>query len=268
MERAFKGIWIPKNVWLDDELSWIEKFLIVEIDSLDNENGCFASNEYFSNFFGLSKDRVSKLISGLKEKGYIDVSYQYKSGTKSIERRVVKITDRYRRKQLEGIGENNYRGIGENAKDNNTLLNNTENNTKNKKNSVEPSSTMPELFEKVWKTYPKKTNKKKAKEQFLNKFKSEEDLDQFEKGYKDYLKYIKLNDWYHPQELFRWIRDDRYNDEYDLSLPTQRTNYSKQPVRQEKLPNWVNEQKQEEEKLSPEEQAELDRQIKEFMEGK
>ncbi|NAA61992.1 helix-turn-helix domain-containing protein, partial [Enterococcus faecalis] len=165
MERAFKGIWIPKNVWLDKELSWTEKFLIVEIDSLDNDDGCFASNEYFSNFFGLSKDRVSKLISGLKEKGYIDVSYQYKPGTKSIERRVVKITEGYRRKQLEGIGENNYRGIGENAKDNNTLINNTKNNTKNIY-SVEQSSSMSELFEKVWKTYPKKTNKKKAKEQF------------------------------------------------------------------------------------------------------
>lgn len=43
---------------------------------------------------------------------------------------------------------------------------------------------------------------------------------------------------------------------------------NKRAVRVEKLPNWVNEQKQEEEKLSPEEQAELDRQIKEFMEGK
>ncbi|MGO5416231.1 hypothetical protein ACTQXJ_09910, partial [Collinsella sp. LCP19S3_C6] len=48
-----------------------------------------------------------------------------------------------------------------------------------KKNSVEPSSTMPELFEKVWKTYPKKTNKKKAREQFLKKFKTEEDLESF-----------------------------------------------------------------------------------------
>ncbi|MGF1919251.1 DnaD domain protein [Enterococcus faecalis] len=43
---------------------------------------------------------------------------------------------------------------------------------------------------------------------------------------------------------------------------------NKRAVRVEQLPNWVNEQKQEEEKLSPEEQAELDRQIKEFMEGK
>ncbi len=127
---------------------------------------------------------------------------------------------------------------------------------------------MSEVFEKMWQTYPKKISKKKAKEQFLKKIKTEEDLEQFKNGYKDYLKYIRLNDWYTPQELFRWIRDERYNDEYDLSRPTQQTNYSKQPVRQEKLPNWVNEQKQEEEKLSPEEQAELDRQIKEYMEGK
>lgn len=137
-----------------------------------------------------------------------------------------------------------------------------------KKNSVEPSSTMPELFEKVWKTYPKKTNKKKAREQFLKKFKTEEDLESFKKGYKDYLAYIKLNDWYHPQELFRWIRDDRYNDEYDLSQTNKLPAYSKVPMRQEKLPEWANNQKQEEEKLSSEEQTELDRQIKEYLEGK
>ena len=137
-----------------------------------------------------------------------------------------------------------------------------------KKNSVELSSTMPELFEKVWKTYPKKTNKKKAREQFLKKFKTEEDLEPFKKGYKDYLAYIKLNDWYHPQELFRWIRDDRYNDEYDLSQTNKLPTYSKVPMRQEKLPEWANNQKQEEEKLSSEEQAELDRQIKEYLEGK
>ncbi|RTK74708.1 phage replisome organizer, partial [Enterococcus faecalis] len=40
-------------------------------------------------------------------------------------------------------------------------------------------------------------------------------------------------------------------------------------VRQEKLPEWAKEpNNQQEEKLSPEEQAELDRQIKEYLEGK
>ncbi|EJB2785899.1 DNA replication protein [Enterococcus faecalis] len=132
-----------------------------------------------------------------------------------------------------------------------------------KKNSVEPSSTMSELFEKVWKTYPKKTNKKKAREQFLKKFKTEEDLEPFKKGYKDYLAYIKLNDWYHPQELFRWIRDDRYNDEYDLSQTNKQPAYSKAPVRQEQLPNWTG--MQEDVPLSAEELAELERQKQELL---
>ena len=130
----------------------------------------------------------------------------------------------------------------ENFTENNTLINNTKNNTKNIY-SVEQSSTMSELFEKVWKTYPKKTNKKKAKEQFLKKIKSDEDFERFKTGYKAYLKYIKLNDWYHPQELFRWIRDERFNDEYDLSETATQVRYSNNPVRQEKLPDWVNEPK-------------------------
>ena len=49
----------------------------------------------------------------------------------------------------------------------------------------------------------------------------------------------------------------------------QRTTYQRQNVRTENLPEWAKEpNNQQEEKLSPEEQAELDRQIKEFMEGK
>ncbi|HHD7897591.1 phage replisome organizer N-terminal domain-containing protein [Enterococcus faecalis] len=49
----------------------------------------------------------------------------------------------------------------------------------------------------------------------------------------------------------------------------QRTTYQRQNVRTESLPEWAKEpNSQQEEKLSPEEQAELDKQIKEFMEGK
>lgn len=49
----------------------------------------------------------------------------------------------------------------------------------------------------------------------------------------------------------------------------QRTTYQRQNVRTENLPEWAKEpNNQQEEKLSQEEQAEFDRQIKEFMEGK
>jgi hypothetical protein len=73
MPRDFKGIWIPKEIWLTDKLSLMEKMIFVEIHSLDNERGCFASNQHFSNFFGISPRQVSTHISSLKAKGYVSV---------------------------------------------------------------------------------------------------------------------------------------------------------------------------------------------------
>jgi hypothetical protein len=70
--RDFKGIWIPKEIWLNTDLSIIEKVLLVEIDSLDNsERGCFASNEYLASFVQLSEGRVANIISKLKKRKFI-----------------------------------------------------------------------------------------------------------------------------------------------------------------------------------------------------
>jgi len=71
-DRDFKGVWIPKEIWLNTDLSVIEKCLIVEIDSLDNsEKGCFASNEYLGNFIGVKEGTAANMISNLKKRGYI-----------------------------------------------------------------------------------------------------------------------------------------------------------------------------------------------------
>jgi hypothetical protein len=69
--RDFKGIWIPREIWLHDNLTIKEKLFYVEIDSLDNENGCFASNAHFSKMFGLSKNRCTEIIKSLESKGLI-----------------------------------------------------------------------------------------------------------------------------------------------------------------------------------------------------
>ena len=113
MNRDFRGIWIPKEIWLNKDLSTNEKILLAEIESLGGlSNGCFASNQYLAEFFDLSKDRISKLISGLKNKGYITVELIYKEGTCEVEQRLIKIIP-YSYFQLggqthlEGIGENN-----------------------------------------------------------------------------------------------------------------------------------------------------------------
>ncbi|OXC23233.1 helix-turn-helix domain-containing protein [Lactobacillus crispatus] len=74
--RKFKGVWIPADYWLDENLSIMEVVILTEIDSLDGENGCFASNKHFASFIGMTPAYVSKIIKHLKEKGYISVKYK------------------------------------------------------------------------------------------------------------------------------------------------------------------------------------------------
>jgi uncharacterized phage protein (TIGR02220 family) len=72
MERDFKGVWIPKEIFLNETLSWAEKILLIEIDSLDqNGKGCFASNEYLAKFVQVSEGSMANMIVKLMNKGYI-----------------------------------------------------------------------------------------------------------------------------------------------------------------------------------------------------
>ena len=152
MQRGFKGIWIPKEIWLSPDLNYVEKILLVEIDSLDNEEGCYASNEYFAKFLGISKDRVSKLISGLCKKGYLISNIKYKEHSKEVDKRILNTTIGYKHPLGENTytpsvktpippGENNYTPIGKNNEDNNISFNNTFNNydvdnTRARKNEI------------------------------------------------------------------------------------------------------------------------------------
>lgn len=70
--RDFKGVWIPKEVWLDTRLNALEKIILTEIDSLDNgDRGCWASNKYIADFCQCSETKVSTAVSKLIKLGYI-----------------------------------------------------------------------------------------------------------------------------------------------------------------------------------------------------
>jgi len=71
MNRGFKGVWMPRDVYLDRRLTEKEKFLLVEIDQLDNEEGCFAGNEHFAEFLNVTVRRVQQMLSKLREYNYI-----------------------------------------------------------------------------------------------------------------------------------------------------------------------------------------------------
>jgi hypothetical protein len=121
MNRDFKGVWIPKEIWIDKDLTWMEKLLLVEINSLDNTEGCYASNQYFGEFFNLSASRISEIVNSLVEKKYITSALIYEG--LQVKKRVLK-TNLVFWIPKGGIRKTEG-GYSEKAKDNNTLINNT-----------------------------------------------------------------------------------------------------------------------------------------------
>ncbi len=152
-KQKLKGLWIPAEVLLNEKLSDKEKIILSMILYLSDETGsCFASNKYIASIVNVTSDRVSKIISSLKDKTYIKVNLKYKKDSKEIEKRqiipIVENINRHSEKYLEGIGKNNYSSsqnelhpIGEKNKDiinnikNKKIYNNTSNSNKKYKSN-------------------------------------------------------------------------------------------------------------------------------------
>lgn len=127
--QKLKGLWIPAEILLNNDLSYKEKIVLSMVLYLSDDTGsCFASNKYIASIVNVTSDRVSKIVSSLKDKGYVDVNLKYKIDTKEIEeRQIIPIAEninRYSEKDLKGIGKNNYSDspkelhpIGENDED-------------------------------------------------------------------------------------------------------------------------------------------------------
>lgn len=74
MHRNFKGVWIPAQIWLSDNLSLVEKCLLAEIDSFStNEKPCYASNDHFAKFLGVGTATVTRALKKLEKEGFITV---------------------------------------------------------------------------------------------------------------------------------------------------------------------------------------------------
>ena len=145
-KQNLKGLWIPVEILLNEELSDKEKLILSMILYLSDETGiCFASNKYIASIVNVTSDRVSKIVSSLKKKEYIKVTLKFKLDSKEVESRQIipnkEMINRYSEKYLEAIGENINKvsqkqpyPIGENNKD---IINNI----KNKNNYNKESNT-------------------------------------------------------------------------------------------------------------------------------
>lgn len=138
MERDFKWVRVPKEIWLSEDINMMCKMLLVEIDSLSKtDEGCYASNEYFSQFLWISKIQVSNYISILKQKWYVkEVSFDWRKRvlTSCFDFKAdLKKTLRQSYRKLEGRVKENFNHIN--------IYNNIENNNINNINSEAENQT-------------------------------------------------------------------------------------------------------------------------------
>lgn len=134
-QRSYYAI-IPANVRYDKDLAPNAKLLYGEITALCNEKGyCWASNQYFADLYHSSISAVQKWVSALVKKGYINLEFVYKEGTKQVLHRKLYITPGVNiyttsHKNLYDPGVKNYTTPGVNiCVENNKDINNTFNNT-------------------------------------------------------------------------------------------------------------------------------------------
>ena len=223
MNRDFRGIWIPRHIWLDKNLKPIEKILLAEIESLGGlHDGCFASNQYFADFLDLSKDRTSKLISGLKNKGYITVELSYKEGSYEVDKRIIKANPSSYfclgvSTQLEGGGDNN------DYITNNDNINNN-NKTSKKKTTKEVRHKYGEFKNVLLSDKDLEKLKAEYGEELVEKYikKMDEWIELNGRRYKNY--YLALRQWMNKEvskkqeKVEKQEGDTKYDEEYFTKL--------------------------------------------------
>lgn len=114
---------IPANVRYDNELRANAKLMYGEITALSSKYGiCTASNNYFARLYEVDASAISKWITQLKNKKYIEVEYQ--TDGKEIKSRIIRIIgiDKYQQVLPKDNG-----GYCQKDKENNTSINNTSN---------------------------------------------------------------------------------------------------------------------------------------------
>ena len=232
--KSFEGIWIPIKVLDVENLTNIQKIIYSMIINLCKNDPCFASNEYFSRVLHIDTTGVSRHISKIKRKGFIDVKLiREKNGT--VSRREITLKKDHSAKLLSSSTTQLatlHRDLRNNAKEltkisplrNNAkdIINDIYNKDYNKVQEddsfqlIDDDSLNNEvvkdeesLFESFWNAIPqlRRINKVKTKKEWkeaLHKKSGEELIKAMELfAQRVEPKYIKTS--------FNWLKDEYYN---------------------------------------------------------
>lgn len=155
MNKGFYAI-IPASIRYDNDIPPTAKLLYSEITALCNVKGyCWPNNEYFAELYSVSERTIRRWISKLAEKNYIAIEFQYKTGTKEIIKRYIKLTGDKGSvceetaciggdKNVHTYGQNCPTGGDKNVRENNIIYNNIYNNNSYSHSGPDEPETPPE----------------------------------------------------------------------------------------------------------------------------
>ena len=228
-QRDFKGVWITKEIWLDKRLNSLEKVILAEIDSLDGENGCFASNQYIAEFCQCSLTKVSTAISKLINHGYIYTA-SFDGRTRILKSRLSKNERQDFKKceaEIQDLKDNNigYQEKGLYSNPQTPNVGETETGlifvphfrTPQEAARYAAKNAVHALFEQFWDKYPRKVDKKGTERIFcrikgiadlmptiLTALENQKKSDQWQRDGGRYIPNPKT-----------WINQERWNDQTD-----------------------------------------------------
>jgi hypothetical protein len=230
MERDFLGVWIPKEIYLHKDLTPTEKLLLAEISSFATNGICFASNQHFSDFLGISKSQVSRLISKLSKMNLISVELIYKLGSKEVDKRIITPismnADTPTHECVYPLSVDAYTPTHECVdpmridayyKEQYKIQSKEQVKDKNKKTNKKAKQPN-EDFEALWKMYPRKQgSKKKAQESYEKAVKNgSATYEQVKNGIEMYIKYNKYHNV--SEEYIKhgstWFNQECWNNDY------------------------------------------------------
>ena len=205
-ERDFKGVWIPKTVWLDTRLNALDKIILTEIDSLDSgERGCWASNKYIADFCQCSETKVSTAISKLIEYGYL-----YLQSFDGRQRVLKSRLSNFERQDFKK-SEADYQNLKQS-----NIYNNTSNNTEIKDNNIGKADGLTDIeseFEILWKLYPRKEGKKNALAAYKRARKKGTTFEQVKDGVIAYAGVCTGRETRYIKQGSTWFNGECWNDE-------------------------------------------------------
>jgi len=259
---------IPAEVRYDTDLKASEKLLYGEITALCNAKGfCWAKNKYFAKLYDVTPETVSRWISSLHKKNYIERIIVKDEKGQVIDRKLFINTSKTTKSpddenDKRGAGKNIKGGIDEKVKDNTTSSNNTTSNEYKPSDKSDNAAgdefsikkqdngmyDYPEDFEEIWSAYPENNcTKKAAWRKWAARRRdgiSQDKLLKAAKGYAQYIKkenqqdYVKyFSTFFGPDEWWKqYLKDQKeHKKKMDEIARKKKEQLKKQIARAEKL---------------------------------